>query len=89
MPDPEPIIPYPDPPAVRAAPLALAFFGVAHLVVAVLFGESLQMFNLVIGLAELVVAIWLFAALSGGRKKHEARLAQLRVRNTPPPTGAA
>lgn len=89
MPDPEPIIPYPDPPAVRVAPIAMALLGVAHLVVAVLFGECLQMFNLVVGLIEILIAIWLFAALSQGRKKHEERLAQLQVRNTPPPTGAA
>jgi hypothetical protein len=91
MPDSEPIVPYPDPPAVRSAPILFAALGVVHLVVAVLFGECLQMFNLVIGLIEILIAIWLAVAVSKGRKRYVEGMAKLQARSTPqqPPTGAA
>lgn len=80
---------YPDPPSVRAAPIAVALLGVTHLVVAALV-ECLQMFNLVIGLVEILIAIWLALELSRGRKKYLARLEEQQRRSTPqPPTGAA
>jgi hypothetical protein len=83
----DPIIPYPDPPAVRSGATFFALLGVVHLVVAVLV-ECLQMFNLVVGLVEIVIAIWLALAISKGRKKYQDGMAKLQAKNTPPPTGA-
>lgn len=89
MTDDDPFIPYPDPPAARAAPVLFALLGVVHLVVAVLFGECLQIFNLVVGLLEILIAIWLAIEVSKGRKRYDSAMAKVRARSTPPPTGAA
>lgn len=88
MTDDDQFDPYPEPPAQRSAPILFALLGIVHLVVAVLF-ECLQLFNLVVGLLEILIAIWLAVAVARWRKKHHDWLARQKARISPqPPAGA-
>lgn len=79
--------PPPDPPAIVAYSwVGFAGLGILHLVLAALF-ECLQMLNLVLGLLEILIAIWIAVAVSRWRKEHDAWVLRERSRISPePPT---
>lgn len=83
----DPIVPYPDPPAIATRSYVLfAAFGILHLVLAALF-DCLQMLNLVLGLLEILIAIWIFVAVSKWQKERAAWEVRQRSRISPePPT---
>jgi hypothetical protein len=86
MPDNEPIVPYPDPPTIALrSSLVLGAFGILHLILALLFPECLQVLNLVLGLLEILIALWIASAVSRWRKRHHEWLARQRARISPPP----
>lgn len=83
------IEPVPDPPAIAMrSSLLFAAFGILHLVLAALF-ECLQLLNLVLGLVEILIAIWIAVAVSRWRKELAAWEVRQRSRISPePPTVA-
>lgn len=87
MSDDDPIVLYPDPPAITTRSyLLFGAFGILHLVLAALF-ECLQMLNLVLGLVEILIAIWIAVAVSRWRKERDAWVLRERSRISPePPT---
>jgi hypothetical protein len=86
MPETEPIDIYPDPPAIALySYIGFAAFGILHLVLAALF-DCLQMLNLVLGLLEILIAIWIFVEVSRWQKKRDAW--RRSGDKTPPPTAA-
>ena len=89
MPDEELLDPLPDPPAVTTrSSMLFAAFGILHLVLAALF-ECLQMLNLVLGLLEILIAIWIATAVSSWRKRRDDWVAKQRARIRPGPPGTA
>lgn len=88
-PEPKVYDPPPDPPAiVTYSYLAFAAFGILHLVLAALF-DCLQMLNLVLGLVEILIAIWIAVAVSQWQKRREAWAVKQRSRISPQPPTAA
>jgi hypothetical protein len=88
MPEETQIDPIPDPPAVATRSYVLfAALGILHLVLAALF-ECLQMLNLVLGLLEILIAVWIAVAVSGWRKRRDDWVARERARIRPGPTTA-
>lgn len=87
MPDDDVLDPLPDPPAVATRSyLLFGAFGILHLVLAALF-ECLQMLNLVLGLLEILIAIWIAVAVSRWQKRRHDWGARQRARINPgPPT---
>jgi hypothetical protein len=85
--DPKIYDPPPDPPAIVAYSwVGFAAFGILHLVLAALF-DCLQMLNLVLGLLEILIAIWIAVAVSRWRKELDASVLRERSRISPdPPT---
>jgi hypothetical protein len=85
--DPPVYDPPPDPPIiVKNSYLLFGALGILHLVLAALF-ECLQMLNLVLGLLEILIAIWIAFAVSRWRKELAAWLVGERSRISPePPT---
>jgi hypothetical protein len=81
---PVPFSPPPLPPEVAYSYVGFAAFGILHLVLAALFPECLQKLNLVLGLVEILIAIWIFVAVSRWRKEHDAW--QRSGDKTPPTT---
>lgn len=89
MPDEEHLVPYPDPPAIAMRSyLGFGALGILHLVLAALV-ECLQLFNLVLGLIEIVIAVVIAIAVSRWRKQHEAWVVRQRSRISPQPPTAA
>lgn len=85
---PVPLVdPPPEPPAVAtSSSLLFAAFGILHLVLAALF-DCLQTLNLVLGLVEILIAIWIAVAVSRWRKELAAWVVRQRSRIAPePPT---
>lgn len=84
------IVPYPEPPAIATRSyLLFAAFGILHLVLAALF-DCLQMLNLVLGLLEILIAIWIFVEVSRWQKKRDAWVVKQRSRiSSEPPTAGS
>jgi hypothetical protein len=88
MSDEDRLIPYPAPPAIALRSfVAFAAFGILHLVLAALF-DCLQMLNLVVGLLEILIAIWIAVAVSRWRKELDAWALRERSRISPEPPPA-
>lgn len=89
MTDDDQFDPYPEPPAITTySYLLFGAFGILHLVLAALF-ECLQMLNLVLGLVEILIAIWIAVAVSRWRKNRDAWAVKQRSRISPQPPTAA
>lgn len=83
MPETEPIDIYPDPPAIALySYIGFGAFGLLHLILAALF-DCLQMLNLVLGLLEILIAIWIFVEVSRWQKEHDARRSSRNKTQTP------
>lgn len=81
--------PPPDPPAIVAYSwVGFAAFGILHLILAALF-DCLQTLNLVLGLLEILLAIWIAFAVSRWRKERDAWVVRERSRISPEPPAAA
>lgn len=88
-PDPKVYDPPPDPPAIMAYSwVGFAAFGILHLVLAAL-SECLPMLNLVLGLVEILIAIWIAVAVARWRKNRDAWMVKQRSRISPEPPTAA
>ena len=88
MPPESQIDPIPDPPAIATRSyLLFGALGILHLVLAALF-ECLQMLNLVLGLLEILIAIWIAVAVSSWSKRRDDWVARERARIRPGPTAA-
>lgn len=86
---PVPFSPPPEPPGIATnSSLLFAALGILHLVLAALF-DCLQMLNLVLGLVEILIAIWIAVAVSRWRKELAAWLVRERSRISPQPPTAA
>lgn len=83
---PVPFNPPPPPPVVAYSYVGFAAFGILHLILAALVPECLQKLNLVLGVVEILIAIWIFVAVSRWRKEHDA---WERSRDKPEPPTAA
>ncbi|HUO86459.1 MAG TPA: hypothetical protein VM617_03645 [Thermoanaerobaculia bacterium] len=81
--------PPPDPPIIMSRSyLLFGALGVLHLILAALF-ECLQMLNVVLGLLEILIAVWIALAVSRWQKEHADWVAKQRARIVPqaPPGG--
>lgn len=83
--------PPPDPPIIATRSyLLFGALGVLHLILAVL-AECLQMLNLVLGLVEILIAIWIALAVARWQKQRDDWIAKQKARimpQAPPPTGS-